>query len=201
VPRPRRHSPAEVMEAAKNTFWERGYEATTVSDLEQATGLNRSSLYLHFGPKRSLFARALDRYTETFIEPLVRGIVVPSPGLEGIMSFFSTVKALLLADPDLGRRGCLMVNAMGCLPDSDAEMEGRASAYRDLLRQAFADALRGAAGRDEVEEAVIHRRAMMLAATTFGIWVNARIDPIDAAELCAAMVSEVRSWGPPSAPA
>jgi TetR/AcrR family transcriptional regulator, transcriptional repressor for nem operon len=200
VPRPRRHSPAEVMEAAKNTFWERGYEATTVSDLEQATGLNRSSLYLHFGPKRALFARALDRYMETFVEPLVRGIVVPSPGLEGIMSFFSTVKALLLADPDLGRRGCLVVNAIACLPDSDAETEGRASAYRDLLRQAFVDALRGAAGRGEVEEAVIHRRAGMLAATTFGIWVSARIDPIDAAELCGAMVSEVRSWGPPPVP-
>ena len=202
MPRPRRHSPAEVMEAAKNTFWERGYEATTVSDLEQATGLNRSSLYLHFGPKRSLFARALDRYIETFIEPLVHGSVAPSPGLEGIMSFFSTVKGLLLADPDLGRRGCLVVNAIGCLPDPDIEMEGKASSYRDLLRQAFADALRGGATRrGEVEEAVILRRAGMLAATTFGIWVSARIDPMDAAELCAAMISEVRSWDPPPAPA
>jgi TetR/AcrR family transcriptional repressor of nem operon len=201
VPRPRRHSPAEVIEAAKNTFWERGYEATTISDLEQSTGLNRSSLYLHFGPKRSLFTRAVDRYLETFIEPLVKGIVVPSPGLEGIMSFFSTVKALLLADPDVGRRGCLLVDAIACMPDAEAATEGRASSYRDLLREAFADALLGAARRGEVEEAVVSRRARMLAATTFGIWVSARIDPVDAAELCGAVVSEVRSWGAPPAPA
>lgn len=199
MPRPRRHAPADVIEAAKNTFWERGYEATTVSDLEHSTGLNRSSLYLHFGPKRALFALALDQYMTTFIEPLVRGIVVPSPSLEGIMSFFSNVRAVLLADSRTGRRGDLMVNAIAGLPDPDRETEGRASAYRDRLRQAFADALRGAAKRGEVEEAVIPRRAKMLATSIFGIWLSARIDPVDAAELCSAMVSEVRSWGVPMA--
>jgi TetR/AcrR family transcriptional regulator, transcriptional repressor for nem operon len=190
-----------VIEAAKNRFWERGYDATTVSDLEQATGLNRSSLYLHFGPKRSLFALALDQYVDTFINPLVRTIVAPPPSLEGIVAYFSILKDMLVADPGSGQRGCLLVNAIASLPDPDAETDGRASAYRDRLRQAFADALGGVAERCGMDEALIARRAWALTATTFGIWISARIDPADAAKLCDAVVSEVRTWDcPPSSP-
>ena len=197
MPRPRRHAPADVIEAAKNRFWERGYEATTVSDLEQATGLNRSSLYLHFGPKRSLFALALDQYMETFVNPLVETIVAPPPSLQGVVSYFSTLKEMMLDDPGTGQRGCLLVNAIASLPDPDSETDGRASAYRDRLRQAFADALRGAAERYDMDEALISRRAWALTATAFGIWISARIDPADAAELCEAVMSEVRSWDVP----
>jgi AcrR family transcriptional regulator len=185
-----------VIEAAKNRFWERGYEATTVSDLEQATGLNRSSLYLHFGPKRSLFALALDQYMESFVDPLLKTIVTPPPSLEGVVAYFSTLKDMLLADPHAGQRGCLLVNAIASLPDPDSETQGRTSAYRDRLRQAFAEALRGAAGRYDMDEALISRRAWALTATAFGVWISARIDPADAAEVCDAVVSEVRSWDP-----
>lgn len=198
MPRPRRHAPADVIAAAKNRFWERGYDATTVSDLEQATGLNRSSLYLHFGPKRSLFALALDQYMDTFVDPLLRTISEPSPALEGIVAYFSTLKDMLLTDPKAGQRGCLIVNAIASLPDPDTETGGRASAYRDRLRQAFSDALRSASETCQMDEVLIARRAWTLTATSFGIWISARIDPADAAELCDAVLTEIRSWAPPT---
>jgi hypothetical protein len=135
---------------------------------------------------------------DTFVNPLVRTIVAPPPSLEGIVSYFSTLKDMMVDDPRSGQRGCLLVNAIASLPDPDAETDGRASAYRDQLRQAFADALRGAAQRYEMDEALISRRAWALTATTFGIWISARIDPADAAKLCDVVMSEVRSWDPSS---
>ena len=43
-------------------FWEKGYAATSLHDLEQGTGLNRASIYNAFGNKRNLFKRCLARY-------------------------------------------------------------------------------------------------------------------------------------------
>ena len=57
--RPRAYDQDTVVIAAKETFWQRGLEWTAVSDLEGATGLSRSSLYLAFETKRGLFDAAL----------------------------------------------------------------------------------------------------------------------------------------------
>lgn len=34
------------------TFWDRGYDGTSLSDLTEATGVGRQSLYLEFGDKQ-----------------------------------------------------------------------------------------------------------------------------------------------------
>ena len=46
---------ADAVRAARGIFWDRGYEATSIPDLEQATELRRSSLYHTFGSKKELF--------------------------------------------------------------------------------------------------------------------------------------------------
>ena len=47
--RPRSFSTEDAVVAAAAVFWSKGYRDTAVSDLERATGLNRSSLYSAFG--------------------------------------------------------------------------------------------------------------------------------------------------------
>ena len=43
-------------------FWERGYEATSVSDLTEAMGITPPSLYSAFGDKKRLFLEAVTHY-------------------------------------------------------------------------------------------------------------------------------------------
>jgi TetR/AcrR family transcriptional repressor of nem operon len=45
-------------------FWAHGYEATSMQDLVDCTGVNRGSLYATFGDKRELFLAALRMYDE-----------------------------------------------------------------------------------------------------------------------------------------
>ncbi len=52
----------QILEAALHLFWEKGYAATSLHDLEKGTGLNRASIYNAFGNKRSLFKRCLALY-------------------------------------------------------------------------------------------------------------------------------------------
>ena len=182
-----------VVEAAKDAFWETGYLGTGMSDLEHSTGLNRSSIYLAFGSKRALFELAMGRYTEDVIDRLVGGMETPSAGLPEVVAFFTGLRDTLSRDTE-SRRGCLMVNTIAELAGRDEATTLRGVAYRDRLRRAFAHALKGAAERSEFDGATIRRRAWALAAFTFGAWLSAPIDPVDACQLCDEIVSDVESW-------
>lgn len=47
-------------------FWEKGYVATSMTDLTTAMGIASPSLYAAFGSKEDLFREALDRYDSNF---------------------------------------------------------------------------------------------------------------------------------------
>ncbi|GAB3948256.1 TetR/AcrR family transcriptional regulator [Kribbella albertanoniae] len=63
--RPRSFDREAALEQALLTFWERGYDATSVSDLTAALGIGAPSLYAAFGDKRSLFNEVITRYQAT----------------------------------------------------------------------------------------------------------------------------------------
>ena len=62
VGRPKAFSPEEALRAALMVFWRKGYDATSVGDLVQATGLGRQSLYNEFGDKKQLFTKTIKNY-------------------------------------------------------------------------------------------------------------------------------------------
>src|SRR5690242_2106841 len=62
--RPRSFDADKALDAAMQIFWHKGYEGASLSDLTEAMGINRPSLYAAFGDKESLFRKALARYAE-----------------------------------------------------------------------------------------------------------------------------------------
>lgn len=62
--RPRDFDTEEALERAMHVFWRKGYEGASLSDLTEAMGINRPSLYAAFGNKEALFEKALQRYAE-----------------------------------------------------------------------------------------------------------------------------------------
>lgn len=59
--RPRKFDEATAVAAAAAVFRQRGYTATSVDHLVDATGVHRGSLYGVFGSKHGLFLRVLDQ--------------------------------------------------------------------------------------------------------------------------------------------
>lgn len=51
----------EILDAAAAVFARKGYDATTVKDLEEATGLTRGGIFFHFPSKRDIFRACLER--------------------------------------------------------------------------------------------------------------------------------------------
>jgi AcrR family transcriptional regulator len=64
VGRPRAFDVDQALNRAMQVFWRKGYLGTSLSDLTDAMGINRPSLYAAFGNKESLFRKALDQYAK-----------------------------------------------------------------------------------------------------------------------------------------
>lgn len=114
--RPRAFDIDIALDQALLLFWRKGYLGTSLTDLTEAMGINRPSLYAAFGNKETLFRKALDLYRDrhtAFVrdaleEPTVRrasermmqGIVdlVTNPGNPSIC--LVTQSLLACADPD-----------------------------------------------------------------------------------------------------
>ncbi|MEY2476886.1 MAG: TetR/AcrR family transcriptional regulator, transcriptional repressor for nem operon [Actinomycetota bacterium] len=190
--RTRAYDQGTVVVAAKELFWQRGLEGTAIGDLEAATGLSRSSLYLAFGAKRALFDAALADYLDTFIDPLLAPVEAPQSGLAEAARFFRRLAALF-ADPR-SRRGCLMINTIAELAGRDPTFTGPAAQFVNRYRAAFANALRGDAAQGDRTRREIARRSELLAVSTMGVWLAVRTDPTAAAHSCRAVANEITSW-------
>lgn len=116
-----------VIAAAIEVFWRNGYASSAISDLTEATGLSRSSLYERFRDKDGLFQEALAAYTERIVG-LMRSI-------EGATAR-ARLEALLRAFvPDGSSRppGCLV--ARSCIESYALSPEGRSLALEGAERQ------------------------------------------------------------------
>jgi AcrR family transcriptional regulator len=182
-----------VIHAARAAFAQHGPEQTSIVDLERHTGLDRSSLYNAFGSKQALFEAALRCYLEEGIQSRLNRLRQPEASLRTVAAFFVDMARTFRADPAQAERGCLMVNAVAELGAYDPRT-ALATTYRDAFRSAFLTALRQAAAHGEISGKRVRPRAKLLASLTMGLFLTARIDPIDAAEVCEDVAAEVRSW-------
>jgi len=166
----------EVLERAMQAFWAHGFEATSMQDLVDCTGIHRGSLYATFGDKRSLFIRALQTYDTRFRgELLVELEKAPAPldAIERLLRVFVD----RLGQPDQVP-GCLLTNTALELAMHDAEI-GRIVAHAQEQVQAFFDRMiaRGQA-RGEIGPSVnAAPAASALLASLIGLAVLARSRP------------------------
>ncbi|WP_262691932.1 TetR/AcrR family transcriptional regulator [Kordiimonas aestuarii] len=136
--RPSKYDRDKVATAIMNTFWEHGYEATSLDRLEKATGLKRTSLYNAFGDKQAMFKAALDRYNNTVGTPLVAMLEQGDPRA-GIEAFFNAQYDML--SDVLSPPGCLATgstNELGYRCDAlGALVQTKTTAHAAALAEVF----------------------------------------------------------------
>lgn len=77
----------KVLDAAMQLFWEKGFEATSLSDLTSRMGIQRPSLYSAFGDKKGLFEAALRKYTSAHAASIRGKLQTNSSVKEAFRSF------------------------------------------------------------------------------------------------------------------
>ena len=91
MPRTRQFDRDGVVETAMNLFWLYGYDATSIQDLVDATGVERGSLYHAFNSKAGLFAAALDHYSGVHPAQTILGCPESDPPRATIERFFTAI--------------------------------------------------------------------------------------------------------------
>ncbi|AIQ12250.1 TetR/AcrR family transcriptional regulator [Paenibacillus durus] len=119
--RQREFDEQKALEAAMHQFWEKGYEATSLSDLTSRMGIQRPSIYSAFGDKKQLFEAALRKYTQ-FHASFVSSQLQKTPSVKkAFRSFFEGVVAKEYGE-DLNR-GCFCINTMVELAPHEPKFE------------------------------------------------------------------------------
>ncbi|WP_214317237.1 TetR/AcrR family transcriptional regulator [Nonomuraea sediminis] len=97
-----------AVEAAMGVFWRKGYAATSIHDLVEATGVGRGSLYAAFGSKQGLYEAALTRYAERSGAANAARLDRAAPVREVLRGLLLALVDATVLDPE--RRGCLITN-------------------------------------------------------------------------------------------
>ena len=106
---------------AMTVFWRKGYEATSITDLTKAMGINKGSLYNAFGSKKALFDRVLLGYDQESRKKTLKQLSTHEDGHAAIVTLFDGLVAESLADKD--NKGCLLVNTALDLPNQPDDVK------------------------------------------------------------------------------
>ena len=146
--RPREFDIEDAVHDAMHVFWTRGYHATSLTDLLEATGLSRGSLYKAFGDKKSLFLKALGRYADEGLEELGGTLAAPGSAKEAIRAALTIYVPLSAGSK--GRRGCMVMATAAEMLPHDREVSARVQDTFGKIQALLAGAVRRGQGMGEI---------------------------------------------------
>ncbi|MCC2380318.1 TetR/AcrR family transcriptional regulator [Bacillus wiedmannii] len=100
----------KALDAAMQLFWEKGYAATSLSDLTAKMEIQKPSLYSAFGDKEGLFEAALRRYTNLHAANIRTKLQNEQSVKEAIRTFFENI-----VEEEYKKefsKGCFCINTM-----------------------------------------------------------------------------------------
>ena len=145
--RPQAFDKSEVLHNALRVFWQKGYEATSMTDLLEATGLSKSSLYNTFGSKHDLLLAAFDAYREDRQREM-QCVLAQGTARQAIDIFFRMI--ITDAHAPEFRHGCMSINQAVEMAPHDPEIRSRV----DEDFQRIEDALTRTIERGQAEGSV-----------------------------------------------
>ncbi len=119
--RQREFDEEKALDDAMLLFWEKGYKATSLSDLTAKMGIQRPSLYSAFGDKEKLFEAALRKYTKLHASHIRKKLQNNLTVKEAFHTFFEDlVEEEYKESPN---KGCFCINTMVELAPHDEKFE------------------------------------------------------------------------------
>lgn len=171
MPRPRSKSRDELISSAMGVFWENGFNATSVEDLVNATGVGRGGIYSDFGGKEDLFLACLEAYRARFADPAIHILSLGTDGLKSIEAYFDHFIGLH-EKRGMPGPGCFIANTMTELAPRHADALRIVNKHSSDLRAAFKASLMKAAGESDIQidKTEISEISEFLVTSSQGLW-------------------------------
>ncbi len=134
--RPQKYNQAQVMSAVSELFKTQGYRATSIDQLLDATQLSRSSLYHGFGNKEALYLMVIDQVALQSADLYQKQAQLINDPEEFLRLFF---KSYHIDNREHSPGvGCLLVNTVVELADTEPALVERALGYLKLAETSLA---------------------------------------------------------------
>lgn len=130
-----RHDRQETIKKATQLFWEKGFHATSMRNLQDVIDLRPGSIYASFGSKEGLFKETLQFYANASLERLAAHAAT-SPPLDALKAFITeSVSAKKGSSPsDM----CMLAKTVAELTQDNAELLAEAKRLLKTIETAFA---------------------------------------------------------------
>jgi TetR/AcrR family transcriptional repressor of nem operon len=121
--RPIIYDDSNIIKKAQEVFWKKGYSASSLSDLQKATGAGAGTFYNTFkGGKKEIFEKAIEDRRLAFIA-FKNELDKSEYPLELIKDFF---RSIALTDKDEHLKGCIIANTVVEMTFIDEKLEDSA---------------------------------------------------------------------------
>lgn len=108
-----------AIDKATHLFWENGYGATTMRQLQQAMDMRPGSIYASFGDKDSLYLRALERYKSQSLLNMQTTMAAAMTAKEGLIT---TIKTAVIPGRQCASALCFLVKTVNELETRQPEL-------------------------------------------------------------------------------
>lgn len=172
--RPKEFDREEVLQKALYTFWEKGYEATTLPDLLESMGINRSSFYNSFGDKQTLFREVMSLYYQQTAIKRLTILQKAKSAKQGLWDYFNHNIDVAVAEYNPG--GCLLTNTATNLKTIDEQVTKHIVQGVDRLEQALFNLLEKGQKLGEIApDKDIKAIARLMISVSYGLNIAARV--------------------------
>ncbi|MBB1317005.1 TetR/AcrR family transcriptional regulator [Shewanella sp. SR43-4] len=120
----------EVLEKAKNLFWQKGFLATSTREIQTTMDMRPGSIYAAFGSKADLFHQTLIHYVQTSTGDLNEKIAQSDSAWNGFKQYLRSIIVPCCAE--VPSELCMVVRTLAELDESHQETLNIA---KDLLTQ------------------------------------------------------------------
>ncbi|MBV6713848.1 TetR/AcrR family transcriptional regulator [Paenibacillus chitinolyticus] len=165
-----------ALDAAMRLFWEKGYEAASLTELTARMGIQRPSMYAAFGSKKELFEAALRSYTQAHAARVRAKLQSRTSVKDAFCALFEGI----VADEYEGslNRGCFSINTMVELAPHDEKFEILTREHQLYLSVIFQETIERGIRAGELDAALEARgTAQVLLVSLIGLTVMLKSRP------------------------
>ncbi|HKK55151.1 helix-turn-helix domain-containing protein [Marinobacter sp.] len=147
-----RYDRQTALEKAVYLFWERGYHATSMKQIEQALDMRPGSIYAAFGSKDRLFSEALDAYARKGRTELDGLLTEQVPIIDALQDYLRNI-AIACCQPGSSEpsRACMLVKTLLEASYTHSSIAGQANSLLCGIETSIAAALERGRERGELK--------------------------------------------------
>ncbi|MBD1861626.1 MULTISPECIES: TetR/AcrR family transcriptional regulator [Trichocoleus] len=143
---------AKILQEAATLFNQQGYAGSSMSDIMQATGLQKGGIYNHFTSKQALALEAFDFAFQRCQERLRIALATKQHAIERLQAILGVFYSFIEDPPIAG--GCPILNTAIESDDANPALRDRAQAAMNTLRNSIRRTVERGIARGEIRPTV-----------------------------------------------